>query len=80
LSPGGSYISFPIALTLLRCGASIGTMVAFVTEWSLLAVSRIPLELGILGWRFTLIRFITTFLFPPVAGLLAQILFSNVKL
>jgi hypothetical protein len=55
-------------------------MVAFVTEWSLLAVSRIPLELGILGWRFTLIRFITTFLFPPVAGLLAQILFSNVKL
>jgi len=37
-------------------------------------------ELGILGWKFALVRFTTTFLFPPIAGLLAQILFSNVKL
>ncbi len=80
LSPGGPYVSLPIALTFLHSGASIGTTIAFLTGWSLWAFSRLPLEVGILGWKFTLIRFITTFLFPPIAGLLAQALFSNVKL
>jgi uncharacterized membrane protein YraQ (UPF0718 family) len=80
LSPGGPYVSLPVALALLRSGASVGTMVAFLTGWSLWAISRLPLEVGILGWKFTLIRFTTTFLFPPIAGLLAQVLFSSVKL
>ena len=79
-SPGSPYVSLPVALALLRSGASIGTMVAFLTGWSLWAISRLPLEVGILGWKFTLIRFTTTFLFPPIAGLLAHALFSNVKL
>ena len=34
LTPGGPYVSMPIAAGLLRTGASIGTMVAFLTSWS----------------------------------------------
>ncbi|MEW6008248.1 MAG: permease [Candidatus Omnitrophota bacterium] len=73
-SPGGPYISLPIVAALLRAGASIGTSVAFLTGWSLWAVSRLPMEVGILGWRFTLIRLISVFFFPPIAGLIAQAL------
>ena len=49
VTPGGPFVTLPIAAGLLRTGASIGTMVAFVTAWSLLAVSRLPMEIGLLG-------------------------------
>ncbi len=77
LMPGGPFVSLPIAAGLLRAGASIGTMVAFLTGWSLWAVSRMPLEIGIMGWKFTLIRLACTFFFPPIAGLIANLFFSR---
>lgn len=77
LAPGGPFVSLPIAAGLLRAGASVGTMVAFLTGWSLWAVGRLPMEVGILGWKFTLIRLACTFFFPPIAGILANRFFSN---
>jgi len=80
LAPGGPYVSLPIVAGLLKSGASIGTMVAFLTGWSLWAVSRLPMEVGILGWKFTLVRVLSTIIFPPIAGVIAQLLFSNAKI
>ncbi len=80
LMPGGPYVNMPIAAGLLRAGASVGTMVAFLTGWSLFGISRLPIELGFLGWKFVLIRLACTFFFPPIAGLIANKLFSGVKL
>jgi uncharacterized membrane protein YraQ (UPF0718 family) len=80
LAPGGPYVSLPIAAGLLRAGASVGTMVAFLTAWSLWAVTRLPLEVGLMGWQFTLIRLACTFFFPPIAGLIANRLFSGISL
>jgi uncharacterized membrane protein YraQ (UPF0718 family) len=74
LSPGGPYVSLPVVAALLNGGAGVGTMVAFLTGWSLWAVARLPMEIGILGWRFTVLRFACTFFFPPLAGLLAEFL------
>lgn len=71
ITPGGPYVSLPIVAGLLKAGASAGTMVAFLTSWSLWAVARLPMEFGILGWRFTLMRLGCTFFFPPIAGLIA---------
>lgn len=78
-TPGGPYVTLPVAAGLLRAGASTPTMVAFVTAWSLWAVSRLPMEFGILGWKFTLIRLASTFIFPPIAGIITQLFFSNIK-
>lgn len=77
--PGGPYVSLPLAAGLLRAGAGIGTMVAFITAWSLWAVARLPMEVGIIGWRFTLIRLACTFFFPPIAGLFARLFFSGIR-
>lgn len=74
LTPGGPYVSMPIVAGLLRSGASMGTMVAYITGWSLWAIVRLPMEVGILGWRFTFIRLISVLIFPPIAGLFAQFL------
>jgi len=79
LAPGGPYVSLPIAAGLVRAGAGIGTMVAFLTGWSLWAIGRLPMEFGILGWKLTLARFVSTLIFPPLAGLLASLLFSHWK-
>ena len=79
LAPGGPYVSLPVAAGLLRSGAGVGTMVAFLTGWSLWAVSRLPMEVGILGWKFTLIRLASTFFFPPIAGLIAHLFFASAK-
>ena len=80
LTPGGPYVSLPLVAGLIKSGAGVGTVVAFLTGWSLIAVSRLPLEIGILGVRLTVIRMATTFFLAPVAGLLANLLFKGVKL
>lgn len=79
LAPGGPYVSLPIAAGLLRVGAGTGVMVAFLTGWSLWAVGRLPMEVGILGWRLTAIRVACTFFFPPLAGWLAGTIFGSGK-
>jgi uncharacterized membrane protein YraQ (UPF0718 family) len=78
-APGGPYVSLPVAAGLLQAGAGVGTMVAFLTGWSLWAFSRLPMEVGIMGWEFTLIRIASTFFFPPIAGLIAQVITAVVK-
>lgn len=76
-TPGGPLVSLPLAAGFLRAGAGIGTIVAYLTAWSLWAAGRLPLELGFLGLRFTVIRMICTGFFPPVAGLIARALFRR---
>ncbi|MFC2070590.1 permease [Chloroflexota bacterium] len=80
LMPGGPYILLPVAAGMLRTGAGVGTMVALLTSWSLIGISRLPMEIGIMGWKFTLIRLTCTFFFAPIAGLIANRLFSHVKI
>jgi uncharacterized membrane protein YraQ (UPF0718 family) len=79
LTPGGPYVSLPIATGLMKSGASVGTLVAFLTGWSLWSVARIPMEVAILGWQLTLVRISSTFFIPPVAGIIAQALFGGAK-
>ena len=78
-TPGGPYVSLPLAAGLLKAGAGIGTMVAFVTAWALLSVARLPLEAGIMGWRFTLIHMLSVIIFAPIAGLIANLIVKWIK-
>ena len=80
LSPGGPYVSLPIAAGLLNSGAGVGTMVAYLTGWSLWAVGRLPMDVGILGWRLTMIRIVSTFFLPFIAGWIANFFFASAKL
>jgi len=79
LCPGGPFVSLPIAAGLLHSGAGLATMVAFLTGWSVWAVSRLPMEIGILGWRLTLIRLASTAVFPILAGIITLVCFKGNK-
>jgi len=71
LTPGGPYTSFPIAMVLLKAGASVSTVVTYLTAWQLWSFTRYPLEIAFVGAPLTVLRFSVTLFVPPVAGLLA---------
>jgi uncharacterized membrane protein YraQ (UPF0718 family) len=77
LTPGGPVVTIPLLAGLLRSGSSIGVAVAYLTGWGAWSLARLPLEIAILGWKFTLIRVASVCLLPPIAGLIAQTLFSK---
>jgi len=78
-TPGGPYVSLPIVAGLLRSGASIGTTVAYITGWSLWGLTRLPMEVGLLGWRFAIIRLLSVIILPPIAGIFAQFISKIIK-
>lgn len=77
LIPGGPYVYYPIGAALLRAGAGLGVLVAFVTAKNLWSVTRLPMEFALLGPRLTIIRFVVTLILPPLLGGLAEALFGR---
>ena len=59
----------PIAAVMLRAGAGLPTVVAFLTSWCLLALHRlVAWEVPLLGWRVALLRYGVCIAFPIAAG------------
>lgn len=77
LIPGGPYVYYPIASALLKAGAGLGVLVAFVTAKNLWSITRLPFEFALLGPRLTLIRYFLTLIAPPLIGLVAEFLFGG---
>ena len=77
LTPGGPVVTVPILAGLLRSGSSVGVAVAYLTGWGAWSLARLPLEIAILGWKFTVIRVLSVCLLPPLAGLIAQTFFAK---
>jgi len=77
LIPGGPYVYYPIAGALLSTGAGIGVLVAFITAKNLWSVSRIPMEIALLGPELTTIRYGITLIIPPLLGFLAEVFFGR---
>ena len=77
LVPGGPMLSFPIAVVLLDTGAGIPQLTAFLAAWSVFAVHRmISYEIPLMGWRFSMVRLVSSLALPVVSGLLAWLLMS----
>jgi uncharacterized membrane protein YraQ (UPF0718 family) len=64
---------------MAKLGASIPVLVAMIIGWSLIAIMRLPMELGILGPCLTLIRLTSTIILAPIAGLIAKFLMKVLK-
>ena len=77
LIPGGPYVYYPIAAALLQAGAGLGVLVAFITAKNLWTISRLPLEVALLGPNITWMRYVITLIIPPLLGFLAEALFGR---
>lgn len=51
-----SLVAFPLAGSLLRSGATVMTISAFITTLVMVGLVTAPMEMKILGKRFTLLR------------------------
>ena len=77
LIPGGPYAYYPIASALLKSGAGLGVLIAFVSAKNLWSVSRLPFEIAILGTTITIRRYMITFLIPPLLGIFTEKIFGS---
>ncbi|HHT79909.1 MAG: permease [Sphaerochaeta sp.] len=51
-----SLVAFPLAGSLLRSGATVMTISAFITTLVMVGIVTFPMEMKVLGKRFTLLR------------------------
>jgi uncharacterized protein len=77
LVPGGPYISYPIAASFFIEGAEIGTVMAFIAAKNVWTLTRLPMEVALLGVSVTFLRYIITFPIPIIVGLLANLILSR---
>ncbi len=74
LTPGGPFVQFPIVASLLKAGAGVAPVAAYITAWSLLGVQRFLIfEVPILGWKLSLARLAASVGFPVIIGLLTRL-------
>ena len=61
-----------------QSGASLATLVTYVTSWSLFGFQRvIAWEMPFMGGRFVLARVLPTLAFPILAGDLVRLLYRD---
>ncbi|GAB1483717.1 permease [Treponema sp.] len=69
-----SLVAFPLAGSLLRSGATVMTISAFITTLVMVGIVTAPMEMKVLGKRFTLLRnglgILAAFLIAVVMGVL----------
>lgn len=73
LMPGSPYAVFPLVAALYKAGAGLGPVVGFVSAWALWSVSRLPVEIALIGTKPALARYLITFVVPPLAGILTGV-------
>ncbi len=79
-TPGGPFLQFPILVGFWKAGAGTGTVVAYLTAWSLFGINRVLVwELPFFGPKFVFLRIAISLVVPILLGMLAQWLFPLLK-
>ncbi|MGI6084752.1 MAG: hypothetical protein ACOYIF_04835, partial [Acetivibrionales bacterium] len=69
----GPYAAFPIIAAVMVSGAGLGTVVALITGWCLLGLSKAPFETAFYGAKFFTYKLVISIPFCLAAGILAHI-------
>lgn len=69
VAAGPPPTAFPIAAGLLKSGAWMPAVAAFIVSWVLVGVASLPFEAKMFGWRFALLRNSLSFIVAMGIGL-----------
>ena len=72
LPTGPLYIAFPMASALIKKGAKISCIIAFLSAWACIKIPQEMIELQFLGLKFMLLRLTLTIVFVIIMGLLIE--------
>ena len=76
LMPGGPYIAYPIAASLMSSGAGIGPMAGFMASRNVIAANRLFVwDIPFLGGPLAFARIISTLAMPPISVVLVPIVY-----
>ena len=79
ITPGGPFIQFPLVATLLKAGAGVAPLMAFITAWSLVSVNRFLIwEVPLLGWRLAGARILASLFIPIALGVLTRFIYQRI--
>ena len=69
-----ALISFPLAASLLKGGASIMSIAAFITTLTMVGVITLPLEIKEMGRKLTILRNVFSFVFAIIIALIMGVI------
>ncbi|OMH41220.1 permease [Desulfurobacterium indicum] len=72
LPTGPLYVAFPMASALLKKGARISCIVAFLSAWACIKIPQEMVELQFLGFKFMIARLILTVFFVIIMSLIIE--------
>ncbi len=78
LFPGGPLVIFPVVVALLKAGAGVPAIIAFLTSAAVLGLHRILIfELPLMGSWFVSLRLLASIALPSLSGILAALLVQS---
>ncbi len=72
LPTGPLYVAFPIASALMKKGAKISSVIAFLSAWACIKIPQEMVELQFLGAKFMIARLVLTIVFVIIMGILIE--------
>ncbi|MEM9429321.1 MAG: hypothetical protein AAGA32_07465 [Pseudomonadota bacterium] len=73
ITPGGPFVVFAIGASALKAGASEGAIVAYVSAWSVVCITRtLTYEVAMMGAAFTRVRILVSLPVPIILGLIVN--------
>lgn len=69
-----SLFAFPLAASLIKGGAAVGTVAGFIASLTMIGVITFPIEIRELGLKMTILRNTLGFLFAVIIALIMGIL------
>ncbi|MFQ6014897.1 MAG: hypothetical protein ACE5NP_05595 [Anaerolineae bacterium] len=73
-TPGGPFVVFPLSATLLAIGARLDVVMAYITAWTAIALTRATVEMAFLTPRVVAIRILVGLPLPFIAAWLTRFL------
>ena len=78
VTPGGPMVSISLMVAFANSGAGMAVLVAYITSWSLFGIQRIiAWEAPLMGWRFVIVRTLSSLAFPVLAGWLVKVFYRE---
>ena len=80
VTPGPIYVPLAVVAALAKGGAGMGSVIAYLVAWDVIAVRKIPMTVAFWGnWRLAAVKCAIGLPLTLLAGLLANWIFPNAK-
>ena len=77
LPTGPLYMAFPMGAMLIKKGARVANVMAFLSAWACIKIPQEMVELQFMGWQFAATRLLLTIVLVSVMCLFAECVYNR---